>query len=149
MRIFKMFLLAAAMAVVTGCASTTGTERSVQAGELGCSFVPFAGPLCKEGIRKLAERRKDDMYQVLGDTAIIADINTPTFWEFKDDQGYMVIHSRSTGEIAGLGEFFVIEISYFLLIDKGVENIQALTLVAIPNPDASQMGEPAYIYLWR
>lgn len=131
-----------------GCASNKNIERAEDAGRIGCNFVPFAG-ICKEGIRQMVERRRDDMYQVLGLAALTAPQGQMQAWSYKDDAGFMVVHSRTQGDLDDLGTFYVIDITYFHITDGGVENVTELTLLAIPNPDASRVDQPAYIYLWR
>ena len=135
--------------VLTGCASYKNVERAQDAGRIGCGILPIAGSICKEGIRKLAQSRRDDMYQILGQQAISAPAGELQPWSFKADQGFMVIHSRTQGELDDLGTFYVMDVSYFHVTQNGVENISEITLLAIPNPEANRIDQPAYIYLWR
>lgn len=150
-KLLRIALVAVFLAALSGCATTTNTvERSSEAGQIGCGFVPFASGLCKAGFEKLETMRRDSMYQTLGRQALASNIYEPTRWSYEKDRGSMIVHSRVEGQAAGIGAYYVMQITYFYITDDGIEDVSNVTLVAIPNPNADTANdEPAYFFLWQ
>mgnify|MGYP005863378579 CR=1 FL=1 len=135
--------------ILSGCSTTKNTNRAIEVGDFGCRFVPVAGSLCKKGLQKLASEQQNNMYRVLGETALNMPIGQVTPWRFRKDTGVLVVTSRSGGRVEGIGAFHIMEISYLYLTNNKIERGNTVTLVAVENPDKDKENAPDFVYIWQ